>query len=269
MACLAVSLAAALYGCAENQPAKPDARLDASITQFRNDEGTRTLKAGVTNAGPDTVTVSRAALAWDGFGARTKDTRDWTLKPGESAAWAMSYDDARCDAPPGKPPMLEVEVEGSRQQLPLKVEDPGLLDRLHAKECAAKRLGKVATVSLELADQTAGRAGAEYLPGHVVLTRRPGSHERVAVVDLRGSVLLDLSRAAPLGALEPGAASYRLPVRITWGSRCDAHSLATSQQSYLFGVFVRLGSGSAQRVVTVPDQAARDRLNKLILRDCR
>ena len=42
-------------------------RLDASVTQFRFDEGTRNLKAGVTNNSDREIRGSRATIVWDGL----------------------------------------------------------------------------------------------------------------------------------------------------------------------------------------------------------
>jgi len=65
-------LAALVSGCTDRStsPAeRPTAasavlRLDASVAQFRFDEGTRNLKAGVTNNGTGDIHVSRATIEW-------------------------------------------------------------------------------------------------------------------------------------------------------------------------------------------------------------
>src|SRR3954447_23143694 len=66
---LARVLAAAMVvaGCSSSPPStnRPDPaplRLDASVTQFRFDEGTRNLKAGVTNNGRRPIRVSQATI---------------------------------------------------------------------------------------------------------------------------------------------------------------------------------------------------------------
>ena len=269
---LACALLASCSTTEERQPAPPAPDLEASITQFRHQEGTRDLRAGVTNVGATTVTVTRATLDWAGFEPTSVEVDDWVLDPGGTAAFTMRYGDARCDDEPTEPPRLDVVVDGVERLLLLKVEDPRLLDRLHLKECARQRLDAAASVSMELAGSTIMRGGEEYLPGTVVLRRTAGSDDTVTVVDLGGSVLLHVDpregRPALPARLEPGRDTVRLPVLVGSVGRCDGHALGNSQQTFLLSVYVRLDSDPAQRVITVPDKQSKATLNALIRRDC-
>ncbi len=275
---LALALAlSCLAGCssepARRTPPAPVAlRLDASVAQFRFDEGTRNLKAGVTNNGTREIRVSQATIAWDGFAFPTIPIRDSLVPPGQTAAFTIAYGAPQCAQPPtGRPALLAV-VDGRTRRLPLRVEDPGLLDRLHAKACAQQRLHATVTVHLRTARRSVRLRGEEYLPGVLVLRRRAGGTGRVQVVDLGGSVLLDLTprhgRHALPAVLRPGAGVLRFPVLLGSAHRCDAHALGQSSQTFLISAYVRLAGAATQREILPLDTAERDRLTALVDRDC-
>jgi hypothetical protein len=163
-------------------------------------------------------------------------------------------------------------VDGQRRRLPLRVEDPGLLRRLRAKACAAQRLDAVAGVTLRLEPRTVRVGRAEYVPGAVLLRRRPGATGVVRLVDLGGSVLLDLvPRGGPSalpGRLGPGSAETAFPVLLGSAHRCDAHARGQSSQTFLISAYVSLDDTPTQRVVLPLSRAERDRLLGVIDRDC-
>jgi hypothetical protein len=279
LAAAAVPLAL-LAGCsADRPPAAPASptstaapRLDASVAQFRFDEGTRNLKAGVTNNGDHDIRVSQATISWDGFAFPTVPLTDAAVLPGQTAAFTIAYGAARCGQPPATEPVLVAVIDGRTTRLPLRVEDPGLLDRLHAKACAAQVLDRAASVHLRLATSTETLRGEEYLPGRLVLRHRAGATAPVRVVDLGGSVLLDLVPRAGRGAL-PGelardAEVLSFPVLMGSAHRCDPHALGQSSQTFLISAYVRLGSDPVQRVVLPLSTAERDRLTGILDRDC-
>src|SRR4051794_21991569 len=183
-AAVLAGLAGSLAGCTgdpaprSSQPTAssavqvPAARLDASVTQFRFEEGTRNLKAGVTNNSGRDIRVSSATIAWAGMAFPVVRISDDLVKPGLTAAFQIAYGEPRCSAEPAERPVLVAVVDGHRRLLPLRVEDPGLLHRLRTKACAHARLAAVATVRLGFARRTVHLRGEEYLPGRVVVVRR-------------------------------------------------------------------------------------------------
>jgi hypothetical protein len=270
---LACALLAACSTQQAQPPRGPAPDLDASITQFRHEEGTRNLRAGVTNLGDTTVTVTGAMIDWVGFESTSVDLEPWTLSPGDTAGFSMEYGDARCENAPTTQPHLRVVVDGVQRRLPLRVEDPELFERLYQKECAARRLANAGSVTLQLADAPIVVDGEEYLPGAIVILRKPGSTAEITIVDLGGSVLLRLTPRSGPGELparlEPGRDALRLPVLVGSAHRCDAHALGNSSQTFLLSAYVRLDQEPVQRVLTVPDARSKERLTALILRDCR
>jgi hypothetical protein len=289
---LLVGLAGTVTGCTPEDPAParsapsnastssasaarqvPAAALDASVTQFRYQEGTRNLKAGVTNNSARDIRVSSATIAWDGLAFPAVRLTDDPVHPGQTAAFQIAYGAPACTGEPSTRPTLVTVVDGRRRRLPLRVEDPGLLDRLRDKACARGELAAVAGVALTFGRRTLVSRGEEYLPGRVVITRRGGRPTAVRVEDLGGSVLVDLVPAGGRGALPATLrpAQQRLVVPVLAGSahRCDDHARGQSSQSFLLSVFVGLAGRPLQRQIVIPPVAVQDRLLGVIDRDCR
>ena len=198
-----------------HRPAAP-LRLDASVAQFRFDEGTRNLKAGVTNHTDHDIRVSRATLSWDGFAFPTVPLTRRRRTPRADRRLHHRVRRSAVRPAPATEPVLVAVVDGRTTRLPLRVEDPGLLDRLHAKACAAQVLARAATVHLRLATSTETLRGRSTSRAELVVRHRPGATGRVLLVDLGGSVLLDLVPRA--GPTRFRASSRR--TRTCWRSRC-------------------------------------------------
>ena len=248
-------------------------RLDASVAQFRFDEGTRRLKAGVVNDGDRAVRVTQATIEWDGLAFPDVPLPDSPVPPGQAAAFTIAYGAPQCGRPPAGPPVLVAVVDGRSRRLPLRVEDPGLLLRLRAKACAQQRLDRQVAVDLRPADRTRRIGGEEYLPADLVLRRRPGARTAVTLVDVGGSVLIDLTPRAGRRALPfrmaGGQARLIVPLLLGSAHRCDAHALGQSSQTYLLSAYLRLAARPTQRQILPLTSAERDRIIRVVYRDCR
>ena len=274
---LALVLLACLVGCSGDPapratPARAPLHLDASVAQYRFDEGTRNLKAGVTNNSDREIRVSQATIVWDALAFPTVPITGGPVLPGQTAAFTIAYGAPQCSQPPATKPALVAVIDGRTTRLPLRVEDPQLLVRLHAKACAEQRLDGVASVELHLGTDTATVRGEEYLPGDLVLRHRPGSTGRLRLVDLAGSVLLDLvprDGGAARAVLEPGQEELAYPVLMGSAHRCDPHALGQSSQTFLVSAYVRLDGQPTQRVILPLSTAERNRLMAVVHRDCR
>lgn len=279
LAALAVIVGLAAAGCTSTptpQPATPEvpsSQLDASVAQFRFDEGTRNLRAGVTNNSARDIRVSAATIAWDGFRFPKVPISDDLVKPGLTAAFDIAYGAPRCSREPTGKPALVAVVDGRTRRLPLRVDDPQLLARLRDSACAAERLNAAATVRLSFEPTTVMVHGEEYLPGRVVIARRPGDAEPIRIVDLGGSVLVDfVARNGPRSLPVTLAADQRqfvLPVLAGSAHRCDGHARGNSSQTFLLSVFLRLGDAPVQRRILIPAAPDQVRVLAVIDRDCR
>jgi uncharacterized protein YceK len=276
-ACLSM-LAAGLMlaGCstpAPRQQAREDAvRLEASVSQSRFDEGTRRLRAAVTNDGAATVQVTSATVDWSGFEPDEALFEDGRLGPGQTAGIALRYGEPRCAGDPTDRVALGVTVDGVEHRVLLQPDDAAALRRLHVRACSEQRLERGFDVTLELGRRPVVLAGEEYLPGAVVVRRHQGSTEPLTVLDLRGSVLLELTARDGRSALPrrlPAADDVlRLPTLIGSAHRCDGHALGQSSQTFLLSIFVRIGTAPDQRVIVIPGKADRARLTAILDRDC-
>jgi hypothetical protein len=247
-------------------------QLRASLTQDRFAEGTRSVLAGVTNASRRTLRITDAAVDWPGLSFPPVHLDEPRIEPGETAAFTVKYDAARCDGPVREAPRMQVRVDERSMNLPLHVDIPGLLGRLRADACAQQRLSAVASVHLRLSERTEVVRGIEQLPAEVVVKRMPGSTAPVTVEDLAGSVLISLSPRAGRDALpvslRPGQDRLALPVLLGSTGRCDGHARSQSSQTFLLGIFVRRGADPVQRVVQIPTRAEQERLLAMLDRVC-
>ena len=272
VACGGLALLAACTGAAPEPQPHRRVSLEVSVSQSRFDEGTRQLRAAVTNTGDHAVHVETAGIAWSGFEPRPAPVPAGDLGPGQTAGLVLEYGEPRCDGPATDPPAMAVVVDGAEQDVPLERDDARGLARLHVRACAQQRLERSVDVSLRLLRGPVIRAGEEYLPGAIVLRRRPGSSDELTLLDLAGSVLLDLVPRDGRSVLPVRLAAeddvLRLPVLVGSVHRCDAHALGQSSQTFLFSIYVKLRGQPAQRVTAIPDRATKEALTGILDRDC-
>jgi hypothetical protein len=275
LGCCGLALLAGCSGTSSPpQPPPPhtEVSLAVSISQSRFDEGTRRLRAAVTNTSDHAVHVATVGIAWSAFAPRSAPVPDGDLGPGETAALVLEYGEPRCDGTAAQPPALGVVVDGTEQDVPLERDDARGLARLHVRACAQQRLERSASVHLRLRREPVTRAGEEYLPGAVVVRRWSGAREPLDILDLAGSVLLELAPRDGRSVLPARLAArddvLRLPVLVGSVHRCDAHALGQSSQTFLFSIYVRLRGEPAQRVTAIPDRPTRVALTGILDRDC-
>ena len=257
----ALALLLILAGCGGSATLRvPDAQLAASTTQFRNQEGTRALRTGVTNRSNRTISVGTATFVWPGFEwPRVRVSQE--VPAGQTAAFDMTYGAARCDEHPTRTTSMEVTIDGTDRTLPLQVEDPGLLLRLWRRECALKTLADVASVRLR-----PGRSDGARYQATIALTRRSG-RTPVRIVDVGGSVIIDMLAPAHPRVLR--GRSLRLPVTFRPSDRCDPHSLSQSQQTFLLSAYLRVGDDPVVRLILPLSHRVRADLQTMIDTYCR
>ena len=259
-----LALVAACSGSPAPSPAHRSAaplRLDASVAQFRFDEGTRQLKAGVTNDGDRAVRVSKATIAWDGLAFPTVPLSDGAVPPGQAAAFTIAYGAPQCGRPPAGQPVLVAVVDGRSRAAAAARRGPRAAAPA-ARQGLRGRSGSTGPASGGPAARGPHPTarGEEYLPGRPGAAAPARRHRRRALVDLGGSVLLDLTPRAGRRALPSRMAGDRarrsaFPVLLGSAHRCDAHALGQSSQTFLLSAYLRL----AGRPHPAADPAVDDR----------
>ena len=93
--------------------------------------------------------------------------------------------------------------------------------------------------------------------------RRNHSTEPITLVQLNGSVLLDLldlSPSEPVAVLEAGQDALSVPILIKQSGRCQPHELAESKKTYLIVLGVAIGDEP-----TIGDEVAFDLPTRVLL----
>lgn len=274
LAALSCLAAISIMGAScSGQPASgPDDRetLDgvrATVVQQRIDEGTRRIAIQV-GTGPDTsLHVRGVQLRSWAFQPVPPTAKDTVFAGGQTIDLTTRYGEPRCsddDPPGGSLAILAVQGPDGPRTIEVPVSGSGveLIRRLHGSECSAAALQDAAPVSYAEPFARARSGGEQALVGALEL-RRPatgGSGAPVVVNSLSGSVLFDLEPLEQPGSglvtrLAPSDDQLALPVRIAPRGRCDQHARSQSTQTFLFSVFVRVGSAAEHREILVPSPA--------------
>ena len=278
----AVVLSLLAWGC-DDEPAvrRPDQpSLVATVIQYRPDEGTRRISVEVTNTDEAPVRVTAVQLRTPAFASVPATDKNATFAVGQTIALATQYGDPRCGtaAEAGvseAAAVLSVAGTGATTtvEVPVAASGLALLRRLHHAECQQAALDKVADVRLLSRWRRVEVDGVPYLRGTLLLERRPGdsTREPVTVRSLIGSVLLDLRpvhAGRPVATLDADESSERVPVLFGSNLRCDAHALGGSTTTFLLSAFVRRGDAAGQRVLLIPERAARRQVLDVVADAC-
>lgn len=247
----------------------------ATVTQYRLDEGTRKINAQLTNRGTAPVTVTGVRLSWAGAGRTPTTPKDTVIAPGQTIDLRTTYGPAYCRKPAALRAGFHVTIEGG-EGLTLAVDRAGLrlLERLRQRDCAARQLREMASISFGPHYRQVVVAGEELLRGSLIVRRveEPASNPSpVYVEDLLGSVLLSLrpvDKSAFPAELPPGDRVLSLPVFLGSTHRCDAHALSQSTQTFLLSVLARVGHQPTQRVIVSPNRAVQRQAGEMLDRVC-
>lgn len=143
------------------------------------------------------------------------------------------------------------------------------LERVRAKECAQRELQRA--VRLSVGDWALEPGPDGGVPRGTLVLRLAESNEPGAVDSFGGNVLYTIRATgparAPLLTLAAGQSEATLPLEVR-ATRCDAHALAESKQSYVFRVYVTVGGGPAELTTVRADAAGSALLDELAARTC-
>jgi len=255
--------AAALAGCAGDAAdtvATPAPSLSADASQTRPDAavGGR-FQVVVENKGPLPFTVRSVQLVSAGFSAEPPSERDTEFAPGHRVSLPAPFGAVRC-GDPAVPAEVELALVVGGQQLvrrfPLGSDD-GLLERIHARECASRALADQVALGLE-PDLGAVDAGEEPgLSGTLTVTRKTAQGP-IELASARGSVLYDVTLPDGPAVLAPEQRELRVPLLLT-SRTCNGHVIGEAKKPYAFLAFLRVGAAeeASAPLPVSPDQQAR------------
>jgi len=173
----------------------------------------------------------------------------------------LRFGAARCDAQADGPPQLLTDVDGDDVVVAIEESPSGLLEDLHARECAVAAVR--ADVELRFADNWV-RTGPRQAEGDLELVQRhPGV--AAALDELQGNVIFTAAtgsagdtggRADPLIEVSDDQPSGKVQVAIS-ASRCDPHALIEYKRTFIFVVWIALGDEEPVRVDIEADGEAR------------
>jgi hypothetical protein len=173
----------------------------------------------------------------------------------------LQFGAARCDAKADGPPELLTDADGHDVVVAIEENPPGLLEDLHARECAVAAVR--ADVELRFADNWV-RTGPMRAEGDLELVQRhPGV--AAALDDLQGNVVFNAEtgsagdtadQADPLVEVSDDQPSGKVHVAIS-ASRCDPHALIEYKRTFIFVAWIVLGDEESVRVDIEADGEAR------------
>lgn len=253
----------------------PTVRLHASLVQQRTDEGTNVIDVRLTNTGKSPVRVEKVHLTWEGVAGTPTSGTGTDYDPGRIIDIKTTFGMTVCDADPSAAVHVDVTLSEEKTiTLPVDRDGIELLRRLFDRDCALRAIAAVADIALSTTF-TRAPGGEDRLLGSVQVTRtvqsQTGDRRELSIVEITGSILFDLTydgdEKLPL-LLAPDVDSLNIPVVLGVGNRCDAHALAESRATFLFGVYARVGQGPAQRVIVSPNATVRRQASAMITRVC-
>lgn len=205
------------------------------------------------NTGTEMFTVIGIRLDSPGFDQLPFAGRPGRFQPGATIDLPTAYGAALCGDGIGvDPAYAAVQVErpdGLIEEARVPIEAPDdILDRIHSEECHLIELA--AAVGVTLGGFTlAEDEGEPVLQTNITLTRGDNSEE-IALSELRGSVVWDVSFAEPdkpPPSMAPQDSELAVPVAVRMTGRgCDAHVLSETKQPFLFVFFATFDGGEPQ-----------------------
>ncbi len=270
-----VALALVASGCGGSDPAAdPAPRLGAEIVQLRRDEVLRRVEVAITNRTGEQVTVESIDLRVPGFTGGGVQPKDEPLLAGQVVDLPTPYGAVRCSDGRARVGRARVVVQvhtasdPASHRVVLRPRDPqGLLDRIAAGECLARRLSREVSLSFDPGWRRSGTgAGAAV---HGVLRARLRTDQPRDLTQVAGTVIYGLAAETaggrpvePLAHLTTEQPEALVPVVVT-RSRCDGHARAETKKPYAFLVWLAAPGGeehAVSPVVSAADRAAFDQV---------
>jgi hypothetical protein len=219
----------------------------------------------VTNTGSEPIRVERLQLTMPGYAAGPQVPKDSPIPPGLTVNLSTAYGEVRCagdaSSAAGRAAVrLRVRIDGGPStDVSLTPRDPdGLLERIHARECLAERLGEAVEVRFGQRWRQAGRGEDVRLHGHLEVRLVDDERTSFALTQVGGTVIYRLAPdgpvAEPLTLVDATRPRASVPVVVSV-ARCDGHARGEAKQPYAFQVWLA-EPGGPEQPMTVPVTAA-------------
>jgi hypothetical protein len=267
--CAVIALGAS--GCGDDDSADPatsstspeqDGGLQAFMERSTLFDPVRALAVRVRYEGEHDVQLGAIQLRSPLFEPVAPQRRDPIVRAGGGlVTMPLLFGAARCDAKADGPPELLTDVDGHDVIVAIEENPSGLLEDLHARECAVAAVR--ADVELRFADNWVP-TGPTRAEGDLELVQR---HSGVAAAldELQGNVVFNAEtgsagdtgdQADPLVEVSDDQPSGKVHVAIS-ASRCDPHALIEYKRTFIFVAWIALGDEEPVRVDTEADGEAR------------
>lgn len=233
--------------------ARPE--LTAEVAYPRTLQAQRWVEIRVAGTVGDDWVVTAATLDAPAFARVEVTARNVRLFEGGIGRVRVPLGEAMCPAGGGFATAELVLAHDGGDVVTVEVELPSeVLAEINAGECAMEAVRNVAAPSLGTADAVSGPS----VDTTLTLSRGVGGHDsHVEMTALKGSVIFEVkaseAQLLPL-ALTAGTSSVALPITIT-ATRCDAHAVAESKKTFVFGVWLSIDGAPEQYVEVSPASA--------------
>ena len=256
--------------------------LTGILEQYREDEILNLMQVKATNRSSSSVDILDLRLDWPGITGNEPLSRGVLLPPGQRFDIPINAGRAVCSDPPGadeRPPPGRVlalgraSIDGGAPvQIAIPIVDSGkILPKFFPLSCRDQRVQWAAKVSFGTTwTNTTTKDGAPAVRGSVEM-RRNHSTEPITLVQLNGSVLLnlvDLSPSEPVAVLEAGRDALSIPILVKQSGRCEPHELAESKKTFLIVLGVAIGDEPPIGDEVAFDIPTRVLLGKMINESC-
>jgi hypothetical protein len=227
-----------------------------TFIQTRSLEGTNWAQVRMINGSDQDIEVSEVGLEWSGFPG---EVQDFPYLVGAGLTLDLPYDlpDPDCAADPTEP--AYALVLAPQMHLRQEIDPAGrrFLDRLWRTACEEQAIAAAAEFGYGDRWRVTGRGEDSVLHGTLVVTRAT-NQEPLRVAQVKGSVLFALELSG-LTTLEAGASLAAIPLDITRG-RCDEHGRSQSTQTFVWRVWLQIGSAPPISHIVTPTPPQQDRL---------
>ncbi|HSK96878.1 MAG TPA: hypothetical protein VK891_09705, partial [Euzebyales bacterium] len=208
--------------------------LTASIVQYRRDVAQRLVKIKIANGSDQDVQITLERATLPGYETAPGRVRTTRLFAGRRVDMPTQLGAPACDTPLSGTPTATVQIvtEGgqtTRATVPI-TDERGLIERVHAHDCAIERVKAAVDITVSDTWQQVGSGADAAVTGHVVMALRPGGGS-ARITNLDSGLLLRVESGGPRDDDDPTYTVDERKPRMEWdvelvGGRCDAHAVA-------------------------------------------